>query len=134
MGRMFIVAARASSLKMAASIAMEASIAIPGMVTISSIRERTPLTQVREDQSRGSVTQHRFQRDSAAEFYSNGGVSKKRAREKMLDNICHICATQDINAVLIPCGHILCCFSCARPLLKCPLCRRPVKAYRIFYA
>ncbi len=60
-------------------------------------------------------------------------VSRKRPAERE-DNSCHICASRDINAAFIPCGHVLACFSCAAPLLRCPLCRRGTKAYRIFHA
>ena len=47
-----------------------------------------------------------FYGTTAAELSSNeGDTQKKRARD---DSLCRICASCDINAVLIPCGQVLC--------------------------
>jgi len=39
---------------------------------------------------------------------------------------CHICCDREIECVFIPCGHQLCCKSCALRCTTCPLCRVPV--------
>jgi len=61
-------------------------------------------------------------------------VVKKRPGEQESDASCHICASRGTDSAFIPCGHVLACFRCAAPLLRCPLCRRPSKAYRIYHA
>lgn len=55
--------------------------------------------------------------------------------------ICIICTENQRNTVLNPCGHVLCCFSCAENLfnrrnglfdmteIKCPICRRGCDNY-----
>lgn len=45
-----------------------------------------------------------------------------------LENLCKICFANDINAVMIPCGHLALCIGCAQSVKTsksplCPLCR-----------
>ena len=58
---------------------------------------------------------------------------KKKQRTE--DNTCKICCNLPINTVLVPCGHLVACFSCAQLLEdSCPICRQGValvqKTYR----
>ena len=36
---------------------------------------------------------------------------------------CRLCFARPIGAVLLPCGHALCCAGCAAGLAACPACR-----------
>ena len=48
---------------------------------------------------------------------------------------CKICLTNEINVVLIPCGHLICCNLCVTPLKKCPICRLKIeKVVKTFLA
>lgn len=38
-------------------------------------------------------------------------------------NICKICMNKERNAVFQPCGHLVCCLTCAGLISDCPLCR-----------
>uniref|UniRef100_A0A8C4T0X4 RING-type E3 ubiquitin transferase n=1 Tax=Erpetoichthys calabaricus TaxID=27687 RepID=A0A8C4T0X4_ERPCA len=40
--------------------------------------------------------------------------------------ICVICCEEDINSAFCPCGHMVCCQSCASRLQACPVCRSEV--------
>ncbi len=40
---------------------------------------------------------------------------------------CCVCFGDQLNSVIIPCGHICCCFACAVPLQRCPICRRDIE-------
>ena len=41
------------------------------------------------------------------------------------DKLCIICFNSEKNAVFEPCGHVCCCFNCAKALINknCPICR-----------
>ena len=41
------------------------------------------------------------------------------------DKLCIICFNNEKNAVFEPCGHVCCCFNCAKALINknCPICR-----------
>ena len=41
-------------------------------------------------------------------------------------DICKICFDQQINCVLLECGHMASCIECARQLFECPICREPI--------
>lgn len=40
-----------------------------------------------------------------------------------INSECNICLDNAINCVLIPCGHLCCCYACAMPQKICPICR-----------
>ncbi|KAK6171490.1 hypothetical protein SNE40_019668 [Patella caerulea] len=40
---------------------------------------------------------------------------------------CKICMDEEANIVLLPCGHLVSCASCAPALRKCPICRANIK-------
>lgn len=52
-------------------------------------------------------------------------LSAKKGDE---DETCKICYDAAVNAVFVPCGHILACMKCAETLSRkpCPVCRRKV--------
>ncbi|KAH0624298.1 hypothetical protein JD844_007998 [Phrynosoma platyrhinos] len=45
------------------------------------------------------------------------------------ENACVICLTNLRECVLLPCGHVCCCFGCfqALPNRNCPICRSPIE-------
>jgi len=40
--------------------------------------------------------------------------------------LCKICFDNEINTVLLDCGHQCCCTTCATQLSDCPICRQPI--------
>jgi hypothetical protein len=57
---------------------------------------------------------------------SRGATSTVDAKSKMAQEckLCRICASQQVNVVLIPCRHVAVCLSCfeKKPPLNCPDC------------
>ena len=53
---------------------------------------------------------------------------KARTKDRVCTSECHICMSEPINSVLIPCGHLAACLSCARRCegKRCPICRELV--------
>lgn len=41
--------------------------------------------------------------------------------------ICRVCMDNPFNVVLVPCGHLAVCASCAERCKDCPICRRPIR-------
>ncbi|XP_046344485.2 E3 ubiquitin-protein ligase XIAP-like [Haliotis rufescens] len=40
---------------------------------------------------------------------------------------CKICMDEEVNVVFLPCGHLVCCATCAPALRKCPICRANIR-------
>ncbi|ESO95088.1 hypothetical protein LOTGIDRAFT_206409 [Lottia gigantea] len=46
---------------------------------------------------------------------------------------CLVCRDNSIQTALCPCGHVICCQSCAEQLTECPMCRSQIdKIQRVF--
>jgi len=43
------------------------------------------------------------------------------------ERTCKICMDAESSVVFLPCGHIVCCSSCAPVLRTCPICRSYIK-------
>jgi len=58
-------------------------------------------------------------------------VQSPVALEEMF--LCRVCMDRTIDSVLLKCGHVVCCMSCAEQLSTCPVCRQdaPV-AHKLF--
>ena len=41
---------------------------------------------------------------------------------------CKVCMDKKLEVVFIPCGHFVCCSSCAQSLSKCPYCRKVISS------
>ena len=41
---------------------------------------------------------------------------------------CKICMDNNLEVVFIPCGHFVCCSSCAQSLVECPCCRQVISS------
>jgi len=59
---------------------------------------------------------------------------RREREEQRSRRICQICLTNEIECVLVPCGHTM-CKACARSLRKreCPFDRRPIQSYVAFF-
>ena len=50
---------------------------------------------------------------------------------------CKVCLDEPIAGVLVPCGHLALCISCASRMRvgsACPFCRVPAKSYALTFA
>jgi len=45
------------------------------------------------------------------------------------EQLCRVCFSREINAVLDPCGHELLCIRCAKKMTECPVCRKTVNKF-----
>jgi hypothetical protein len=52
---------------------------------------------------------------------NSGNVTSSR------DHICKICFVNIITCVILPCGHLVACNSCAEKLSRCPFDRKAIK-------
>mmetsp|Transcript_32759 Transcript_32759/g.42042 ORF Transcript_32759/g.42042 Transcript_32759/m.42042 type:complete len:310 (-) Transcript_32759:213-1142(-) len=59
---------------------------------------------------------------------NEGGTLSQRSE-------CKICFENEINAVLLPCAHMVACLACSRKISHCPVCRKRIsKAQQVFKA
>ncbi|XP_035969868.1 E3 ubiquitin-protein ligase MYLIP isoform X3 [Halichoerus grypus] len=54
----------------------------------------------------------------------------RKLKEAML---CMVCCEEEINSAFCPCGHTVCCESCATQLQSCPVCRSRVEHVQHVY-
>ncbi|XP_051026668.1 E3 ubiquitin-protein ligase MYLIP isoform X2 [Acomys russatus] len=54
----------------------------------------------------------------------------RKLKEAML---CMLCCEEEINSTFCPCGHTVCCESCAAQLQSCPVCRSRVEHVQHVY-
>jgi len=48
--------------------------------------------------------------------------------------LCKICMEEDVSVVFLPCGHLVCCYSCAYVSHNCPVCRTQItRSVRVFW-
>lgn len=48
---------------------------------------------------------------------------REELRSLQMERTCKVCIGNQINCVIIPCGHLVVCNECGRLLHKCPICR-----------
>jgi len=49
-----------------------------------------------------------------------------------VEDVCVLCCEKQMDCVLTPCGHQICCSGCGSNLSKCPICKNPCKMLRIY--
>lgn len=49
-----------------------------------------------------------------------------------IPDVCIICCQKDVNCVATPCGHQICCLTCSRQRLTCPMCNTKCHFIEIF--
>uniref|UniRef100_A0A674E2N1 RING-type E3 ubiquitin transferase n=1 Tax=Salmo trutta TaxID=8032 RepID=A0A674E2N1_SALTR len=54
----------------------------------------------------------------------------EKLREALL---CMLCCVEEIDAAFCPCGHMVCCQTCANQLQSCPVCRSEVEHVQHVY-
>ncbi|XP_050395257.1 baculoviral IAP repeat-containing protein 3 isoform X1 [Patella vulgata] len=53
-------------------------------------------------------------------------VSSKDSNFSDDQYLCKICMDSEVAITFIPCGHLVCCFNCAKTLSLCPICRSSI--------
>eukprot|EP01043_Picozoa_sp_COSAG02_P023644 COSAG02_NODE_1268_length_13537_cov_14.243637_8_plen_293_part_00 len=60
---------------------------------------------------------------------------RRRRREEQPAGTCQICVDNPTNSAFAPCGHVVCCFSCASACDRCPICRGTIsQVIRTFFS
>jgi hypothetical protein len=60
---------------------------------------------------------------------------RRRQREEQPAGACQICVDNPTNSVFAPCGHVVCCHSCASACDRCPICRGSIsQVIRTFFS
>lgn len=66
------------------------------------------------------------------EVPSLGSIEEETEKLKS-ERLCKVCMDRDVNTVFLPCGHLVTCADCAKPLPKCPICRTFIRGtVRVF--
>jgi baculoviral IAP repeat-containing protein 7/8 len=48
---------------------------------------------------------------------------------------CKVCLLDDLGVIFVPCGHVICCVTCAFSVNKCPFCRKYINsAIRVHFS
>ena len=72
---------------------------------------------------------HNYEKD--LEIAINLSLQSKKNND---DENCIICFDKKITTAFIPCGHLCCCFECAKKCKKkCPMCRKSNKSIQKIY-
>ena len=63
---------------------------------------------------------------------SNYSRERSRSRRRPAAGLlCCVCLTEDVGSIVLPCRHVVMCFSCANFIMrdtgKCPTCREPMR-------
>ena len=108
---------------------------------IASVNALAPAIESNNDTAHGMSSQIPFasnnnRRESSAA--SQATHNEIRLRSEELDvrdsDLCNICMSNPIDCLILECGHMSTCLTCAKLLSKCPICRekitRLVKAFR----
>ncbi|AAQ96394.1 inhibitor of apoptosis [Neodiprion sertifer nucleopolyhedrovirus] len=53
--------------------------------------------------------------------------------ESTINVLCKICYEKKIDSVVLPCGHVVCCFKCVLKLHVCVMCRKKIKTAKKIY-
>ncbi|KAM9384520.1 E3 ubiquitin-protein ligase MYLIP-A [Pholidichthys leucotaenia] len=67
-----------------------------------------------------------------------GGCQQSQALQERLQKLreallCMVCCEEETDAAFCPCGHMVCCQSCASQLQLCPVCRSEVEHVQHVY-
>ena len=63
---------------------------------------------------------------------TTGGATAQGIYDDDDDDECVICCDNQIDCVLTPCGHQVCCKQCGDAIKECPICRGPCATMKIF--
>jgi len=62
---------------------------------------------------------------------TNNFETKQQAEENESEE-CVICFDRQIDCVMVPCGHQICCFQCASMTTNCPICKAKCTVIKIY--
>ncbi|XP_048240043.1 baculoviral IAP repeat-containing protein 7-like [Haliotis rufescens] len=73
---------------------------------------------------KGEDSEERAMDDSSDEDSQSLMEENRQLKEQRQ---CKICMDEEVNVVFLPCGHLVCCATCAPALRKCPICRANIR-------
>ena len=108
---------------------------------IASVNASAPAIESNNDTAHEMSSQIPFASNNnlrEASSASQATQNEIRLRPEELDvrdsDLCTICMSNPIDCLILECGHMSACLTCAKLLSKCPICReqitRLVKAFR----
>ena len=78
-------------------------------------------------------TGFRFDNDRVSEIGSDlDSSSEFSSVVTKLEDACVICCENQMDCVLSPCGHQICCNECGSRLSNCPICKNDCSVLRVF--
>ena len=65
---------------------------------------------------------------SGSQATKNGSEITLRPEESKVSDseLCNICMSNPIDCLILECGHMATCLTCAKSLSKCPICRKQI--------
>ncbi|XP_061822886.1 E3 ubiquitin-protein ligase MYLIP-A [Nerophis lumbriciformis] len=82
--------------------------------------------------------QHHEEAEQQDDGSDCGSCQQSRALQERLQKLqeallCMLCCEEQIDAAFCPCGHLVCCQTCANQLQLCPVCRSEVEHVQHVY-
>ena len=108
---------------------------------IACVNASAPAIELNNDTAHEMRSQISFASDinlressSASQATQNEIRLRPEGLEVQDSDLCNICMSNRIDCLILECGHMSTCLTCAKLLSKCPICRkqitRLVKAFR----
>ena len=92
-----------------------------------NLKSLAPLRRKRIQDANKKLLEVRQRRAAAG-----GGAQAADGDGERPANTCVVCLERDCGAVFSSCGHMCACWECGQLLDKCPICRSPSRAVRVF--
>ncbi|GFN99272.1 baculoviral iap repeat-containing protein 7-like [Plakobranchus ocellatus] len=88
-----------------------------------------------EDDEAGELQDSAMISESGAVGSSNSGASSSADSMRLMEENrqlkeqrqCKICMDEEVCVAFLPCGHLVCCATCAPALNACPICRAKIR-------
>ena len=84
--------------------------------------------QVSEEmqESSSNVHQEEINQSAAQSAPEPDFAAEINVRDAINQLTCKICFSAVVGIIFLPCGHLVCCVSCAPAMVDCPICRKTV--------
>ena len=84
--------------------------------------------QVSEEtrESSSNVHQEGINQSAAQSAPEPDFAAEINVRDAINQLTCKICFSAVVGIIFLPCGHLVCCVSCAPAMVDCPICRKTV--------
>ena len=115
------VATPATSATPATPVATPATSATPATPVATPATSATPATPVATPATSATSALEDSQNDPEVQLLLEENGQLREART------CKVCLDKEVDTVFLPCGHLVCCRTCAPELRTCPVCRTLIR-------